>query len=616
MPPRSPGRDPAQRRPSRNGAELTLDAVPSGAAKSRPQHTGRPDAMSIAPTLYLSDQELVQATVTRSPHALSVIGLDGKVLLWNPAAERLFGWSASEVVGNQLPTIDETTRGEFSQLFQSSLHDHDAIGVEVQRRHRDGHMVDVALSTVALHDSSGKVVATLGSFQDITARKAAEAELVRQAWVDDLTGLVNRNGLLAHLRHVHPTSRRQIAVVAIELDHFEQVIAAFGHPVGEQLLGAFASRLRNAVRPDDVVARLEGAAFSVIMVGIDLESLETAVARLLGILNQTYSIRGNEIEVVSTAGVAIQYRRESPAEVVRRSGVALHYAKQVSRGSFQVLDEALDQAFQDRVKLSTGLHGAAQRGELRLHFQPIVSAVSAEVVGVEALVRWQHPTLGLLSPDKFIALAEETGSIADIGRWVLIEACSTLQQWTEANPAAAKLSMSVNLSVAQLQDRTLVDDVRTALKRSRVEPKRLHLEVTESVLITDPASTARALSQLRDLGVTLAIDDFGTGNSSLTALQRFPFQVLKIDRSFVSGIGTRPGDTTIVAATLALAHGLGLRVVAEGVETQAQADFLTKDGCEELQGFLFGRPEPAGSLHPVLALQGRTGVIRALPRSA
>jgi len=201
-----------------------------------------------------------------------------------------------------------------------------------------------------------------------------------------------------------------------------------------------------------------------------------------------------------------------------------------------------------------------------------------------------HSWRGLLSPNEFIALAEESDSISSIGRWVLREACATLKHWSEAEPAAAHLSVSVNLSVAELQDRNLVKDVAEALKRSGLAPERLHLEVTESVLSTDPEAASRALAQLRDLGVWLVIDDFGTGNSSLTALQRFPFRVLTIDRSFVGGIGIRPDDETIVTATLALAHGLCLSVVAEGVETPEQAEFLTRGGCEELQGYLFGRP--------------------------
>lgn len=574
------------------------------------------ETLSISPTLHLSEHELLRAAVTGSPTALTVLGLDGRVLLWNPAAERLFGWPASEVVGREFPVIDDSAREEYVRYFGTSMRGQDLMGVEVRRRHRDGHPLDVALSTVALHDSKGKVVAELGAYHDISALKAAEAELVRQARIDDLTGLVNRNGLLEHLRKFEPHAHRHVAVIAIDLDHFKQVNDAFGHPAGDRVLGAFAQRLRNSVRPEDVVARLEGAAFAVLMVGIDRGKLSPVVRRLLKGLTQSYALAGQEVDITVTGGVAIHYPKESPTEVVRRAGVALHYAKQVSRGSFQVLDDALDRAFQDKVELSTGLRGAAQRGELRLHYQPIVSATSGKTVGVEALVRWEHSERGLLAPDKFIPLAEETGSISTIGRWVLSEACATLRQWTEADPSTAELTMSVNLSVAQLQDRELVDDVRSALKQSGLKPERLHLEVTESVLITDPASAARALGQLRDLGVTLAIDDFGTGNSSLTALQRFPFQVLKIDRSFVSGIGARVADTIIVGATLALAHGLRLKVVAEGVETQAQADFLITDGCEELQGFLYGKPAPANSIHPLLSRQNFSAAEEPARRSA
>ncbi len=582
---------------------ITESAVPEG-------------DLSIAPTLHLSEQELVRAAVTGSPTALTVVGLRGQVLLWNPAAERLFGWTATEVIGREIPTIDSGSRGQFLKFLGDALKGREMLGVEVQRRHRDGHLVDVALSTVALHDAKGQVVAALGAYQDVAARKAAEAEVVRQARVDDLTGLANRNGMLEQLRRLHPSARRQIAVLALDLDHFKQVNDALGHPAGDQVLSAFAKRLRNSVRPADVVARLEGAAFGVIVVGLDPSDLETVVGRLLQRLTQSYVLAGHEVDITVTGGVAVQYRKESPAEVMRRSGVALHYAKQVSRGGFQVLDEALDRAFQDRVDLSTRLRGAAQRDELRLHYQPIVSATTGRTVGVEALVRWEHPERGLLSPDKFIPLAEESGSISAIGRWVLGQACATLREWTEAEPGAAQLSMSVNLSVAQLQDRDLVDDVHEALERSGLQPERLHLEVTESVLITDPTSAARALAQLRELGVTLAIDDFGTGNSSLTALQRFPFQVLKIDRSFVSGIGIRAEDTTIVGATVALAHGLGLKVVAEGVETRAQANFLINDGCEELQGFLFGRPAPASGIHPLLSRQSFAVTGRAAGSSA
>jgi diguanylate cyclase (GGDEF)-like protein/PAS domain S-box-containing protein len=554
------------------------------------------------PLASVAEQELLRATVTGSPTALVVADLNGVALLWNPAAERLFGWSAAEVVGRPLHLIEFSSRGESHRLRRGAAAGRDVFEVQARRRHRDGHMVEVAVSTVGLHDPSGRVIAVLGTYQDITERKAAQDELVRQAHRDDLTGLVNRRGLLEELQHLQSGRRRRFAVVAFDLDHFKHVNDAFGRAVGDQVLAVFARRLVNSVRPGDVVARLEGALFAVLMMGVEPRALESTVGRLLAAVTQRYDVAGQQTAVTVTGGVAGCSRLEEPAEMVRRAEVALHYAKRVSRGGFQVLDEALDRAFLDRGWLAAHLLDAADRGELRLHFQPIVSAVSRGMVGVEALVRWAHPERGLLGPNEFIPLAEESGSISSIGRWVLREACATLKHWTEAEPAAAHLSVSVNLSVAELQDRSLVKDVAEALKRSGLAPERLHLEVTESVLSTDPEAAARALAQLRDIGVWLVIDDFGTGNSSLTALQRFPFRVLKIDRSFVGGIGIRPADETIVTATLALAHGLGLSVVAEGVETPEQAEFLTRGGCEELQGYLCGRPAPAALIQPLLGM--------------
>ena len=583
--------DPATLLASQKRASASPERV---FVRDRRQNAPARNSSSAVPLASVAEQELLRATVTGSPTALVVADLNGVALLWNPAAERLFGWSAAEVVGRPLHLIEFSSRGESHRLRRGAAAGRDVFEVQARRRHRDGHMVEVAVSTVGLHDPSGRVIAVLGTYQDITERKAAEDELVRQAHRDDLTGLVNRRGLLEELQHLQSGRRRRFAVVAFDLDHFKHVNDAFGRAVGDQVLAVFARRLVNSVRPGDVVARLEGALFAVLMMGVEPRALESTVGRLLAAVTQRYDVAGQQTAVKVTGGVAGCSRLEEPAEMVRRAEVALHYAKRVSRGGFQVLDEALDRAFLDRGWLAAHLLDAADRGELRLHFQPIVAAVSREIVGMEALVRWMHPERGLLGPN------EESGSISSIGRWVLREACATLKHWTEAEPAAAHLSVSVNLSVAELQDRNLVKDVAEALKRSGLAPDRLHLEVTESVLSTDPEAASRALAQLRDLGVWLVIDDFGTGNSSLTALQRFPFRVLKIDRSFVGGIGIRTADETIVTATLALAHGLGLSVVAEGVETPEQAEFLTRGGCEELQGYLCGRPAPAALIQPLL----------------
>lgn len=395
----------------------------------------------------------------------------------------------------------------------------------------------------------------------------------------------------------------------MDLDHFKNVNDALGPAAGDQVLAAFGRRLVHSVRPGDLVARLEGATFAVLMVGIAPRDFGSTVRRLLAAVTRRYGVAGHEAAVKVTAGVASGSRLQDPAEMLRRAEGAMHYAKRISRGSFQVLDEDLDLAFLRRAKLSTRLLDAAERGELRLYFQPIVVAASGQIVGVEALVRWEHPELGLLSPDQFIPLAEENGSISTIDRWVLREACATLKHWTEVEPAASHLTVSVNLSMAELQYRNLIKDVKEVLTHSGLAPERLHLEVTESIFCADPESTSRTLAQLRGLGVWLVMDDFGTGNSSLTTLQRFPFQVIKIDRSFVSGIGIRSDDETIVTTTLALARGLGLSVVGEGVETPEQAEFLTRGGCEQLQGYLFARPAPATIIQPLLAV----GCLRVRP---
>jgi diguanylate cyclase (GGDEF)-like protein/PAS domain S-box-containing protein len=555
-------------------------------------------------TAGLSDQELLRATFTASPLALAVVSADGMVLLWNPAAERMFGWSAAEVMGRPLPILEHLNGWPYRDLLDEAIAGHEVLHRETVRRHRNGSLLDVSLSAVVLRDSNGRARAILGTYKDISDRKRASAELVRQAREDDLTGLANRRGLLEKLRVSQAGRRRRITVVSLDLDHFKNVNDAFGRGVGDQVLSAFARRLAICVRPSDVVARLEGATFAVVMLGISPSAVRPVVARMFAAVTQRYTVVGHPTLLTVTGGVASCCSRlEQPTELVRRSELALHHAKRVSRGSFEVLDEALDRALLDRIQLSSRLLDAAARGELRLQYQPIIAAESRAMVGVEALVRWEHPERGLLSPNEFIPLAEESGSISSIGRWVLQEACATLRQWTDAEPLAAALIISVNISAAQLHDGKLIKDVKDALKCSGIRPDRLHLEVTESVLSADPEAAARALSQLRALGVWLVLDDFGTGNSSLTALQRCPFRVLKIDRSFVGGIGLRTDDETIVAATLALAHGLGLAVVAEGVETAEQAEFLTRRGCEELQGFLFGRPRPAAMIAPLLALQ-------------
>ena len=541
----------------------------------------------------LSEHELLRAVVAQSPVALTIVDPAGVAMLWNPASEGVFGWSAQEVIGHRLPTLDPVSEVEHDEIRTRTLNGAHVLDHETQRRHRDGRLIDVAISTVPLRDPGGRTVAVLGIFRDITKRKGIEAELIRQAQHDELTGLLNRRGLTERMGGL--AARREGvhgAIAVLNLGRLKEVNDSLGLAVGDEVLCVFAKRLARAVRPSDVVARLDGDTFVVAMSRILAGNVEAAVTRVLDRLGSHYRVGGHELDVDVTAGAAAYGDLDAPEEALRRAAVALHQAKLQPHGRFHILQAADDRAFVERIELAVQLSDAAERGELRLHFQPIVSAASGLVTGAEALVRWEHPERGLLSPGQFIQLAEETGSISKIGCWVLDEACRALAGWVAGDPAPAQLSVSVNLSVAQMLDPDLVPHVAEAVANCGLSPDHLHLEVTESVLSTAPEVAAGVLDQLHSLGVKLAIDDFGTGNSSLTALSRFPFQILKVDQSFVSGIGVRPGDETIVVATIGLAHGLGLTVVAEGVETEAQREFLVQHGCDALQGYLLGRPEP------------------------
>ena len=542
----------------------------------------------------LSEHQLLRAVVAQSPVALTVVDAAGLGVLWNPAAERVFGWKAREVVGHRLPTVGPAFEVELEEIVARTFGGEPILELETQRRCRDGRLIDVAISTVPLRNSRGRVVALVGILRDITKRKGIEAELVRQAQHDELTGLLNRRGLTERMgRLVSHRDGAHGAIVVLNLGRLKEVSDSLGLAAGDEVLRAFAKRLTRAVRPSDVVGRLDGDSFVVAMPKLPARNVEAAITRVLDRVGSHYRVGGRELEVDLTAGAAVCRECDAPEEALRRAAVALHQAKLQPHRRLHVLQAEDDRAFVERVERAERIAGAAERGELRLHFQPIVSAASGLLTGAEALVRWEHPERGLLGPEQFIPLAEETGSISKIGCWVLDEACRALCGWVASDPGLAHLSVSVNLSVAQLLGPGLVPHVAEAVANCGLRPDHLHLEVTESVLSTDPEAAAKVLEQLHSLGVVLAIDDFGTGNSSLTVLRRFPFQVLKVDHSFVSGIGVRPDDETIVAATIGLAHGLGLKVVAEGVETEAQREFLVLHGCDELQGYLLGRPGPA-----------------------
>ncbi|MGA7362780.1 MAG: EAL domain-containing protein [Candidatus Dormiibacterota bacterium] len=580
------------------------DSIEAGTVRHAPSPTPRLDELRrvvardfAMPSLDLSEHEVLRAVVAELPVALTAVDVEANVILWNPAAQRMLGWSEEEVLGNLLPTVSRAREREFRRILQLSLDTGEGVHeVETMRQHKDGRAIPVLVSTAALWDNAGQVTGVLASYQDVRDRKRIESKLRWQAHHDELTGLYNRRGFLERLQKLLSQSKGDTAIFSLDLDEFKAVNDTLGHPVGDQLLKAFAKRLRAAVRPGDLVARVGGDEFVVVMAGISRAGLESTARRLFDQLGHRYVIDQREVVTAVSGGVALCQGPSEAEYAVSRADVALYHAKHISPGRYQVIDTKMHNTFVDRSEFAGQLARAAEGDELRLHFQPLVAAGTGWMTGVEALVRWARPRRRLVYPDQFIVLAEQTGSITGIGRWVLQQACGTLRGWEETVPAAAALTMSVNLSVVQLRDPQLPDEIREILNEFELEPGRLCLEVTESALSADPDAEASVLRQLREFGVHLAMDDFGTGNSSLTALRRFPFDVLKIDRSFVSGIGAGEEDSAIVAATISLGQALGLKTVAEGVETEAQAAFLVHNGCDELQGYLFGRPVPFAEL--------------------
>ena len=537
------------------------------------------------------ENERLAAFPRESPNPVLECDAEGRVVYANPAAARL----AAELgmrIERALPLPGH------ADLVRGALASGAAVkGVEVP--------VEGRILSWSYHPHRPLALVHLFA-EDVTARRAMEERLRHEALHDPLTGLPNRRLLMERLCAALDRGRRRgggTALLFLDLDRFKLVNDSLGHPVGDQLLAAVAERLRAALRPADTVARFGGDEFAVLLDGAPgaEAALRTAEA-VQRALAAPVALDGFEVFTSASIGVAVAgARADGPEALLRGADAAMYRAKARGPGRCELYDHAMHARALARLRVESDLRRALERGEVTAHYQPIVNLATGRVSGVEALARWRHPERGWVQPDEFVPAAEDTGLILELGRRVLAEACGRAREWGGALPGGAPVDVSVNLSVKQLAQADLVEQVRAALDESGLPAARLRLEVTESVLVADPAAAAATLRRLKELGVRVWMDDFGTGYSSLSALHRLPIDGLKVDRSFVAAMGQDGRTGQVVASVMAMARGLGLEVVAEGIERADQLAGLRLLGCDAGQGWLFSPAVDSAALRDLLA---------------
>jgi len=535
---------------------------------------------------------------------------------WSDETYRIFGFSPRQFVPNYqrfLNFVHPEDRGRVVASSDESRLSSKGFDVEFRVVRPDGQVRVVHEMGELSYDDKGRPVSLVGTTLEITERKAHEEQLRHQAFHDPLTGLPNRALFADRLEHaLLRKTRRQgsVAVLYIDTDRFKFVNDSLGHEAGDELLVAIAQRLRSCLRPEDTAARPGGDEFTVLLEDVEgVRETEQMAERITDALRDSFDVAGHEVVVSFSIGIALSHDgQRDPAELLRAADTAMFRAKQTGKARYEVYDAEMGSRALELLEMESDLRRAVERDELVLHYQPKVEIGAGALSGVEALVRWEHPSRGMVSPLDFIGLAEETGLILPIGRWVMREACRQARVWQGRHPSDPLLEMCVNVSARQFAHPGLVSEVADVLQDTGLDPRSLVLEITESAVMEDAERNVATFLELKSLGVRLAIDDFGTGYSSLAYLHRFPVDMLKIDRSFVDGLGRESEDTAIVRTVIGLANALHLQVVAEGVETQDQAARLSALGCKLAQGFLFSKPLPSEGVDALLADIVRVGV--------
>ena len=545
-------------------------------------------------------------------------------VIWSDEVFRLLGLEPGSCAPSQdtyLAHVHPDDRERVVRSAEEALAGTRAYNLDLKVRMQNGEARFLHDQAEIVPDEHGRPARMAGTLQDITDRKHAEEQIRLLAYYDGLTRLPNRVLSMERLKLALENARRQnrtLAVLFLDLDQFKRINDTLGHSAGDRLLQGVAERLKKCLRssdtiaradpsdPTDAIARLGGDEFIISLTDIARgEDAGRVAGRILEALDEPFRLDGQDVLIGGSIGISLFPHDGADVEtLLRNADAAMYHVKDSGRGAFQFYNQSMNAAARERLAMEGRLRRALERDELLLHFQPLVDTASGEIVGAEALVRWRHPEMGLVPPAQFIPLAEETGLIMPIGEWVLQSACAQGKAWQDGGHP--DLHIAVNLSGRQFRQQPLVGVVSRILGRTGFDPKHLELELTESVLMRDVEETVKMLDGLKALGLRISVDDFGTGYSSLSYLTRFPIDILKIDRSFVREIATGRGEGAITSAIIAMAQGLDLGIVAEGVETEEQMVHLQGRGCRMMQGYLFGRPVPAEEFTRLLR-QGTAG---------
>jgi len=543
------------------------------------------------------DEEKLRLWATvfeNSGEAVVITDPDNRIVLVNHAFSEITGYAAAEVLG-QNPRILGSGRHDlafFQHMWLVLQRDHHWQG-EIWDRRKNGEIYPKWLGISAVRDTNGQLTHYVAIFSDISERKAAQDKIEYLAHHDALTGLPNRLLLYdrfaqaaAHADRTH----NKVALLFLDLDRFKTINDSLGHPVGDKLLQTLAQRLQACIRESDTISRQGGDEFVVIVTDLrDVDTVASIAQKILEQVGQPVDINGHTLNASFSIGISLYPDDGADFDtLLKKSDTAMYHAKEAGRNAYRFFTEQMNVDALERMLIQNRLRRALEQNEFVLHYQPQIDLASGRVIGAEALVRWNNPELGLVSPNRFIPIAEETGQIVALGAWVMHEACRQAQAWrADGLPA---LTMAVNVSALQLQRGNFVETVLAALSASGLEASSLELELTESILIQNVEETLDTVRKLQSLGIKISIDDFGTGYSSLSYLKRFAVDRIKIDRSFVRDISSDPDDAAIVRAIIQMARSLRLITLAEGAETQEQVDFLRREGCEEVQGFFYSRP--------------------------